>query len=152
LQLEVNHHRLQMKLGEFVTQLENGEPCMLCGSTHHPKTLQVDDVQIILNQALKEIEGIQENDKELGSIDNALLKLIQQEQHLHVQIEDTNHYLAREQNNSRLHENAFSWPEFSSTDPTLIEKAFHNAKESQLKLKELEENIEKTERHILKTQ
>src|SRR5690606_18815534 len=64
LQLEVNHYRLQMKLGEFVTQLNNGEPCMLCGSTHHPNILQVDDVQIVLNQTLKEIEGIKEDDKE----------------------------------------------------------------------------------------
>src|SRR5690606_28977375 len=39
IQSQINHYHLQIRLGEFSSQLVSGKACMLCGSDHHSKIL-----------------------------------------------------------------------------------------------------------------
>ena len=65
---QVDHYNLQVKLGEFSARLNNEEPCMLCGSTHHPSVLKVEDVEESILFTRTEINRHRDLDQSYESI------------------------------------------------------------------------------------
>src|SRR5690606_9922698 len=55
IQNQINHLHLQRKLGEFSSKLVSGEACALCGSTHHPVILKIEDVETHLLKVNNEL-------------------------------------------------------------------------------------------------
>jgi len=145
VQNQINHHRLQMKLGEFAMQLESGEPCMLCGSNHHPQVLKVDDVQSQLDKAYQEIEVLKAYDSSLEKILHDLSQFIHQEQSILQQKKDFQQQLDKEISGSLLHDQDFIWTDFSARDPAMVETAFKIAEQTQRELADVEREINITE-------
>src|SRR5690606_7207330 len=88
IQKQINHLHLQTKLGEFSSKLVNGEPCALCGSTHHPMILKIEDVETHLLKVNSKLEELKQRDRAYEVGLNDLFKLIFQEQSWREQIKE----------------------------------------------------------------
>lgn len=149
LQNEINHFHLQMKLGEFSNQLEKGEPCMLCGSTHHPLVLKVEDVESHLLLGQNELKATKELDAFLEGILQELAAFIHQEKMLRQQREEAYLQLNQGRELFSKHEEAFQW-EDSPKDPALVQRSFQAAKELKKELTEIEVAIQEFEELVSK--
>lgn len=142
---QVAHYNLQFKLGEFSSKLNNGEPCMLCGSVHHPDILKVENVEEHLLFARQEIDRYKELDSSYENILQKLSEFISREQHLIQQAESIQLRLDSELLAEKEHLESFTWKGFTPTDKEKAEEVFNNAEKAQNAIKILEASLEKEE-------
>ncbi len=65
LEKEAAHFRVKMQLGKYAGELEDGKPCPLCGSVHHPDIYSAENIQ-----------GQQQNlDMELANLEKELERI-----------------------------------------------------------------------------
>jgi exonuclease SbcC len=142
---QVAQYNLQVKLGEFSSRLNNEDPCMLCGSTHHPSVLRVEDVEesIVLTQ--EEIDRQRNLDQSYETILNQLSNFIQREQYLIQQAADVRQKLTKEITAEKNLMEAFRWAPYTLNDNEKVETAFMNAGKLQAALKALEMSIDEEE-------
>jgi len=150
LQKQISHHTLQRKLGEFSTQLENGEACMLCGSIDHPQILKVEDVESHLSEAHNQLKEIREQDQAFEAILHELSKLIFQEQSVRQQLGEVQMELDHSVEVLLHHERSFIWDDFSPLDPGQVSEAFQIAKKTQQELETIDDDIQVLEHAISK--
>ena len=150
LQKQISHHTLQRKLGEFSTQLENGEACMLCGSIDHPQILKVEDVESHLLEAHNQLKEIREQDQAFEAILHELSKLIFQEQSVRQQLGEVQMELDHSVEVLLHHERSFIWDDFSPLDPGQVSEAFQIAKKTQQELETIDDDIQVLEHAISK--
>ena len=71
---------VQQKLTHFAHNLHEGENCPLCGSIEHPKVLKADDVSNEIDSIVKELNQLNEKQKELANSQNEIQQIIHQKQ------------------------------------------------------------------------
>ncbi|WP_207421127.1 AAA family ATPase [Desertivirga brevis] len=143
---QIAHYNLQLKLGEFVEQLSNGGPCLLCGSEHHPNLLAVDNVNDHLLKAKNEEEEIRKYDKSCEDTLQVLHGLQQNELGLLQQLESAKQRLAAQEQLLIAHLENFTWTEFDRSDESQVEQAFGLYDQEKQKLDSLEKDLEETEK------
>ncbi len=148
IQKQVEHHQVHIRLGDFVRYLEEGQPCMLCGSDKHPQKLEVADVQSELGHLSRELEQGREAERQLNELQRDLLIYTQQEKDLRAHLEDTTRLLREEAEAAQLHESAFSWEGFDSADSEAVDRLFGLSEQLQRELKALEAQIGQTEQKL----
>ena len=147
---QVAHYNLQVKLGEFSAKLSNGEPCMLCGSTHHPDILKVDDVEEHRLLAEQEIDRYKKMDTAYEDILQKLSGFISREQHLIQQEESIQRRLDRELlAEKELLEN-FTWQEFTTEDKEKADEQFNSTEKAQQAIRILESSLDEQEQDLKK--
>ncbi|WP_207534702.1 AAA family ATPase [Desertivirga arenae] len=146
LHAQIAHHHLQLKLGEFVDQLSDGGPCLLCGSEHHPNLLALDNVQGHLSRAKIEEEEIRKYDKACEDTLQVLHGLQQNEYSLLQQVEGAKLRLKAQQEFLDQHLEKFVWPEFDKDDESQVEQGFVLYEQEKKKLDALEKDLEETEK------
>ena len=142
LRNQVDHYNLQVKLGEFSAKLNNEEPCMLCGSTHHPSVLKVEDVEESILFTRTEINRHRDLDQSYEGILNKLSGFINREQHLVQQAEAVQNKLSGEIAAEQKLAESFVWQSFTMDDQQKVEDAFSNAAKLASALGALEKNME----------
>src|SRR5690606_35507980 len=150
IQNQINHLHLQRKLGEFSSKLVSGEACALCGSTHHPVLLKIEDVETHLLKVNNELEELKQRDRVFESILSNLFKLVFQERSLREQIKETESELARLTKLAADHNSGFVWADFYPHNDTQVTEAFSDAKKRQLDLDAVESDLQIQETLISK--
>ncbi|MFN3588115.1 MAG: SbcC/MukB-like Walker B domain-containing protein, partial [Spirosomataceae bacterium] len=65
LEAQLQQERVKEKLHSFAQQLQAGEPCLLCGSTHHPTKIEPSSQSVsVLENAVKQEKNKQEKLRE----------------------------------------------------------------------------------------
>lgn len=147
--LELNNHLLlQEKLEAFAHDLEDGKPCPLCGSTHHPQIMDIGNVK----------ETRESNDEKLENVrkQNALIAQAQQLLNDHLQarsmtqqlVKASEEGLERENSSLQSHVAGFRWESFSAEDEKAFDEAFDASKAAMIRLATLEKDLETQERQL----
>ncbi len=137
----IDHYNLQVKLGEFSSQLNDGEACVLCGSIHHPKALKVDDVLSHLEKATSHLGELREIDGLLERFLTELSHFIYEEQLVSQQVTIAQQQLDEENLIYLEHKASFKWENYSSQKPEAVDSAFKQAEKTQEEILLLEKEI-----------
>ncbi len=107
---------VQQKLAHFAHNLHEGENCPLCGSIEHPKVLKADDVSNEIDLILKEIDQLNQAQKELVNTQNEIQQIINQKQFIEAQL--ANDLVELKQNEVQLvaHQKLFVWKDFDANN------------------------------------
>ncbi len=146
---EIEQLAVRAELETFAESLADGEPCLLCGSTEHPKILDIKHV----NQHLELTRQRKaEFDGKLTAINDTLKQMAS----VSTQIGSQNELINRNQKeidveNERLkrHLTKFVWPDYSRADEASVEEAIELATRLKKEIEDIEneavqfqENIE----------
>ncbi|MHA7108994.1 AAA family ATPase [Sunxiuqinia elliptica] len=141
-----SHMRVKAQLKAYSENLEEGAPCPLCGSLHHPDVLKTEDLNDTL---LKLTAEKQANEKALEQLldwisrINLLSKqqeMIQQQKKSLLQKQKT------QQERIEAHAKKFTWENYRVE--TELEKAFQEARRIQGELKKQDDLLEKLGKDI----
>jgi exonuclease SbcC len=137
----IDQYNLQVKLGEFSRQLNDGEPCVLCGSIHHPNALQVDNALAHLKEANAQLDELRTIDEALERLLAELSQFIYEEKLVADQITSVQQQLEQGYSNRSEHQKAFIWTGYSTQDPKAVNSAFEKAYKTQEEIKLLEKEL-----------
>ncbi|SKC11126.1 exonuclease SbcC [Soonwooa buanensis] len=147
LQNQKNKLEVSRQLSHYSTELQDGKPCPLCGSDHHPSIAVFEDVsndlEVLEEKLLAlngQLESLEQNAKEAEKITQEKNLISQQGKLLQNSIETIESQI------SEL-EKTFIWKDFSKDnfDQFQNRKAENQTKEFQLKTKEKELETFRTE-------
>lgn len=149
VQMAIDQYNLQVKLGEFSSQLNDGEPCVLCGSIHHPVPLKADNVLAHLENAIINLEELRGIDESLERLLADLSHLLYEEQIILQQIANIQQQLDQENSTRSEHEKAFIWEGYSSQKSESVDSAFKQADKIQEEIRIIEKGITDQETLLL---
>ena len=149
---QIQHEQLHLKtvekLESYATELTEGDPCPLCGATHHPSVMQISEVRLTLKNLEAHLVQRKKEIRTLENIENQLITL---------NINYNNETEARrvlgqkiieEKQKSDAHTHKFLWsPAFSPSNYTAVEQAIRAAAEFDNKMKTLEEDLRKVQKN-----
>lgn len=148
---QIQHEQLHLKtvekLESYATELTEGDPCPLCGATHHPSVMQISEVRLTLKNLEAHLVQRKKEIRTLENIENQLITL---------NINYNNETEARrvlgqkiieEKQKSDTHAHKFLWsPTFSPSNYTAVEQAIRAAAEFDNKMKTLEDTLRKIQK------
>ncbi|NJK94114.1 MAG: hypothetical protein HC905_03530 [Bacteroidales bacterium] len=141
LRMENQHFQVQLKLGEYASELKDGEPCPLCGSLAHPVKYNASDLAGMLSKSNNELK-IHEN--AIEAINNGSKKLSELNTILCFKREAQVRILAKQKENNEklsIHKQLFIWAGFQTKES--VESEFTKAQHLQKLVSEKEETLEK---------
>ncbi|MDP4209700.1 MAG: SMC family ATPase [Bacteroidota bacterium] len=124
---DVFHLEIRNKLNDFVSSIEDGKPCPLCGSEHHPNVLNAQNVSDELSQTKNRHGELTKKLKKLADIEKDLVKLTAQVSSLESQLANETGHLKELTDKLREHEAKFTWSEFSPDNDSPLNAAFEKA-------------------------
>ncbi len=142
LDKEIEHLVIQEKLEDFSKNLEEGKPCPLCGSSHHPDKLQTEKVEQELKSARQRKNEIENSIKSINESLNNLnvtVSKIGREKELLVDIEEG---FKKEKNLLTAHQSKFIWGNFNPEDEEMVDAMLKNAESAQEEIFQIEEKLE----------
>lgn len=136
------HLRVKEQLKVFAEDLEEGKPCPVCGSLHHPELLKSetyhDALRLLTAQESSlelQLDQISALEKELSLLENRQIQLLHIRKELLVKKETQQEQIAS-------HLLQFVWE--AELDEKKVDEAFHQAKQTQDELKEKDATLQKT--------
>jgi exonuclease SbcC len=149
----------KLALHQYAGSLEDGEPCPLCGSEHHPSVLHSDHAISGEIQALeKQIIALDDSEKNIRRLQSPIEKIFNQIENLEKQKVTIRERFAEAKSRLEVHQAEFTWPKFDKNDRESFEKHFAQVNKNQAEIKEIEaaikvltgrievETLEKTEK------
>jgi exonuclease SbcC len=135
-----SHFRVKAQLKTYAEELEEGKPCPLCGSVHHPELFKSEDINEALaelsakQQALeKQLEFLSELGNRINILDNQL-QTVQRSQ------KEFNEKKTEQQQQIATHAERFVWKKYREEKE--LDEAFREAKRIQDALKLHEANLD----------
>jgi DNA repair protein SbcC/Rad50 len=145
---KMQHELAVLELENLATSLEDGKPCPLCGSVHHPELMNTTNVQRLVADIEKEISVLNSSIKSLQNIGNQLETLqttfikVTQDRKISTQQQ------ADKQAEIGAHERLFEWKHFSKNDEEAVNIAFVNADLMVKRIEELNKNVQEKTKNI----
>ena len=113
---ELEHLLVQQKLGQYASELHSGEPCPLCGSTHHPQMLNVTDVTEAIAAVRLAKESAEIAKERYNAIDRRLAELNISTISAEERCSATVARAARIGEQLAAHRVKFTWPDYATEE------------------------------------
>ena len=141
-----SHLRVKAQLKAYSENLEEGAPCPLCGSLHHPDVLKTED----LNDTLLKLSAEkQASEKELEQLSDWISRINLFSKQQEMILQQKNSLLQKQkaqQERIEAHAKKFTWENYRVE--TELEKAFQEARRIQEELKKQDDLLEKLGKDI----
>ncbi|WP_031528275.1 AAA family ATPase [Dyadobacter crusticola] len=134
----------QLALQQYAGALEEGEPCPLCGSEHHPMVLHADQsLHADIEAVDKSIAQLEAKDRAIRKVQLAVEKLFNQIDQLEKQKLSIRERWLLAKKKTEEHDALFVWEKFDKTDRDSFEKHFETVTQSQQIIRDAEAAIKK---------
>jgi exonuclease SbcC len=135
-----SHFKVRTQLKTYAEELEEGKPCPLCGSVHHPELFKTEDI----NDALAELTAKQKvfelQLEQISELNNRLNLLDNQHRTVQQNKKEKINKEKEQLQQIATHAERFIWEKYREEKE--LDEAFRNAKRIQGELKEHEKTLE----------
>ena len=136
-----SHIRVKEQLKAYSENLEEGAPCPLCGSLHHPDVLKTEDLNDTLLKLSAEKQASEKELEQLSDWISRINLLNKQQEMIHQQKNSLLQKQKAQQERIEAHAKKFTWEKYRVE--TELEKAFQEARRIQGELKKQDDLLEK---------
>nr|WP_320022475.1 SMC family ATPase [uncultured Draconibacterium sp.] len=136
-----SHLRVKAQLKAYSENLEEGAPCPLCGSVHHPDVLKTEDLNDTLLKLSAEKQANEKEQEQLSDWISRINLFSKQQEMLHQQKNSLLQKQKAQQERIEAHAKKFTWEKYRVE--TELEKAFQEARRIQGELKKQDDLLEK---------
>jgi ATPase involved in DNA repair len=143
---ELQHLLVQQKLGQYADELQSGEPCPLCGSTHHPQILNIANVAEAISLTRRQKEDAEVGINQCNVLDRKLVELGAKLKGVSEKCDKTAERVAKLEADFKQHQDKFEWEEYKTEES--LSKAFAVADKLGKDIKLLEDTIEKASSNL----
>ncbi|KQS23901.1 SbcC/MukB-like Walker B domain-containing protein [Dyadobacter sp. Leaf189] len=134
----------QLALQQYAGALEDGEPCPLCGSAHHPMVLHADQsLHADIEAVDKSTRQLEANDRAIRKVQLTVERLFNQIDQLEKQKLSIRERWLLAKKKTEEHDALFVWVKFDKNDRESFEKHFETVTQSQQVIREAEAAIKK---------
>ncbi|WP_439556907.1 AAA family ATPase [Dyadobacter sp.] len=134
----------QLALQQYAGALEDGEPCPLCGSAHHPSVLHADQsLEAEIGAVEKSVAQLDAKDRSIRKVQLSIEKLFNQIDQLEKQKSSIKERWVQAKNRIEEHEQLFVWARFDKADREGFDKYFETVTQNQQLIREAEAAIKK---------
>nr|WP_320153995.1 AAA family ATPase [uncultured Draconibacterium sp.] len=141
-----SHIRVKEQLKAYSENLEEGAPCPLCGSVHHPDVLKTEDLNDTLLKLSAEKQASEKDLEQLSDWISRINLLNKQQEMIHQQKNSLLQKQKAQQERIEAHAKKFTWEKYRVE--TELEKAFQEARRIQGELKNQDDLLEKLGKDI----
>jgi DNA repair protein SbcC/Rad50 len=143
---ELQHLLVQQKLGQYADELQSGEPCPLCGSTHHPQILNIANVAEAISTTRRQKENTQASIDQCNVLDRKLVELGAKLKGVNEKCGRATERVAKLEADLKQHQDKFEWETYKTEES--LSKAFAAADKLGKDIKVLEDAIEKASSNL----
>lgn len=147
----LQHCQLQIKLGEYTSDLKAGKPCPLCGSEHHPEILIVESVEEQMNSLKTEKVLLEQQEQLLEQTEKHISKIQMNLQNIQNEAQLIESKIAIKKQEKVEHQNLFVWKN-DLKDEAALENEFVRANEAKNLIKLKQSALENAEAGMIKLQ
>jgi exonuclease SbcC len=136
LSRQLLHMNTRVALHQYAGNLQDGEPCPLCGSLHHPEVLTADGTLSSETAAIEQqVNALDEKEKLLRRLQSPIERIFNQTESLEKQKGSIKQRYTEAQSKLKAHDESFIWPAFSKADREGFEKRFAESSRLQAEIK-----------------
>ncbi|GJQ63979.1 MAG: nuclease SbcCD subunit C [Melioribacteraceae bacterium] len=134
LSAEKEHLQVQNQLGEYASDLHEGKPCPLCGSTDHPQVTSIEDVTGKLAEIEKKSGEAQDSITSLEETRNKIDMVSFSKGESRKKLSDLEYSIEANDKNIRLHDAEFIWDEYEKSNSDSVKQKLdeHNRIEEEI--------------------
>ncbi|GGN10160.1 nuclease SbcCD subunit C [Dyadobacter beijingensis] len=142
LNRQLLHSNTRVALHQFAGNLEDGAPCPLCGSVHHPEVLTADSALSGEITAIeKQLAALEEKERVLRKLQSPVERIFNQIENLEKQKTSIKQRFAEAKSKLESHDEAFKWTTFSKADREGFEIRFVESSRVQAEIRAAEVSL-----------
>ncbi len=147
---EFTQLKISLKLEEFADNLEEGNPCPLCGSVHHPQKYSASGTAKALETIQKQLTGIEKESENLNQIIPVFSDFGKHLELLEKQLSDIGLKESLLLKQTEEHKLRFQWKGFETVEA--VETAFSGARQLQENIRIKEEKLVNISKELKESQ
>ncbi len=141
-----SHFRVKSRLKSYAEELEEGKPCPLCGSVHHPELFKTEDNEDALAELISKQKACEQQLEQISELSNRLSILDSRQRTIQRNQKELNQKKKEQQQKTAAHDQQFVWEEYREEEK--LDEAFLQAKQVQSGLKKQESALEELAKKV----